>query len=104
MRSLPEAKGAMALLLSEIVLHLHNQGNYTYFDLGFVPLSNKHKDTDNSAQTLLRKAVRPVYSIEGLEQFKSKFDPAWHAKYIAWDGDKLLVPQMTTALLRALSK
>lgn len=104
MRSLPESKGAMALLLSELMIHLYKQGTYTYFDLGFVPLSNKHKDDDSTAQTLVRKAVKPVFSIEGLEQFKNKFEPEWHAKYIAWDGDKLIVPHMTAALLRALSK
>jgi len=102
MRSLPEAQGAMALLLSDIIKNVREQG-VEEFDLGFVPLSFKHKQTDSNVQQVFRRAIRPVFSIEGLEQFKNKFDPQWQAKYLAWDGDKLDLPQLTSALLKSLS-
>lgn len=104
MRFLPEVDGAMALLLSEAILQTQKEGKYTYFDLGFVPLA--HVGQQQTTKTLLalsKKALKPVFSMQGLEQFKNKFEPEWEQNYLAWDGDLLDVPMITTSLQKALT-
>lgn len=104
MRFLPEAEGAMSLLLSETILRLKVEGEYTYFDLGFVPLAHLGKEQiTKMLLNLSKKVLKPVFSMQGLEQFKNKFEPTWEQNYLAWDGDMLDLPVITASLQRALS-
>ncbi len=104
MRFLPDAEGAMALLLSETILQLKQEGKFTHFDLGFVPLAHVGKEqTTKLLLNLSKKALKPVFSMQGLEQFKNKFEPMWEQNYLAWDGDMLDLPVITASLQKALS-
>jgi len=104
MRFLPSIEGAMAYLLSEALLHIHAQDTYDYFDLGFVPLAHTSEQAvTKTILSLSKKVLKPVFSMQGLEQFKNKFDPTWHQNYLAWDGDMLDTPMITASLNKALS-
>ena len=104
MRYCADTEGVMAFLLSEIIISLAQSPKYTTFDLGFVPLALIGKQASSKALFKLgKKALKPVFSAQGLEQFKNKFDPNWQQNYIAWDGSVLDLALITTALQRALS-
>jgi phosphatidylglycerol lysyltransferase len=104
MRYMPNIEGVMALLLSEILLSLANNSQFKTFDLGLVPLTHVGKQPAAKALFKLSKRVlKPVFSIQGLEQFKNKFDPVWEPNYAAWEGDMLDLPLITAALQRALT-
>ncbi len=103
MRYLPELDGVMAFLLSEIILDAGRQG-YAEFDLGFVPLTDTGKQHASKALIRLgKKVLRPVFSVQGLEQFKNKFEPEWEQNHIAWGGDLLDIPVITSSLQKALT-
>ncbi len=87
MRFLPSANEAMPFLLSEVILSL-DRNKCKSFDLGFVPLAAM-PDTGLSRHVFaaIKRALKPVFSSKGLEQFKNKFEPEWHTNYIAIDGD-----------------
>ena len=70
-----DTEGVMAFLLSEIIISLAQNPKYTTFDLGFVPLALIGKQASSKALFKLgKKALKPVFSAQGLEQFKNKFD------------------------------
>ena len=97
-------EGVMAHLLSEVILQIGQEG-YSLFDLGFVPLAHLgNQKTTKALFKLSKKALKPVFSMQGLEQFKNKFDPEWEQNYIAWDGDMLDLPIITTTLQKILTK
>ena len=104
MRFRPTVESAMALLLSETIANIASEGYYDTFDLGFVPLAQLGKQkTVKTVLNLSKKALKPVFSMQGLEQFKNKFDPTWHTNYLAWDGDILDIPGITTSLQKVLN-
>ncbi len=99
MRFKPGIDGAMALLLSEIILRLHEENTYTTFDLGFVPLAGLgQSDRSATFAKFAKNVLKPLFSARGLEQFKNKFDPTWHKNYITFDGDYTDLPTLFIAL------
>lgn len=70
-------------LLYSMLHRLDEEADYTYFDLGFVPLAQMRGKLANVA----RKLGANRYSAGGLEQFKGKFAPNWKPNFIAYDGD-----------------
>jgi phosphatidylglycerol lysyltransferase len=83
MRFMPDAPHAMSALLMYMLMQLHEQGRYTHFDLGFVPLAQMPGKLPVAALTLSIMH----FSAAGLERFKNKFKPNWQANYLAYDGD-----------------
>ncbi len=103
MRCLPEYDGAMAYLLSELLLKLKVDANYSSFDLGFVPLAHTaDKLTKKAVLGLSKTLMENFFSARGLRQFKNKFEPEWHDNYIAWDGDLLDLPAIAQSLDKVL--
>ncbi|MBC7581877.1 DUF2156 domain-containing protein [Aeromicrobium sp.] len=90
---------SMALLLSEVILHLHDDARFTKFDLGFVPLAH----SESKSTELVRTILKPVFSAKGLRQFKNKFEPEWQTNYLAYDGTLLDLPLIATKLQKALN-
>lgn len=83
MRFLPEANNAMPFLLANIISGLHENKDFKFFDLGFVPLANMR----GRIAAITKALGSQRFSAKGLEQFKNKFDPKWHNYFIAYDGD-----------------
>jgi lysylphosphatidylglycerol synthetase-like protein (DUF2156 family) len=94
----PDAEGAMPMLVMELIKQLHTEGTYKYFDLGFVPLAKVETPIAN----LARRLAAGRFSAAGLEQFKGKFKPDWHANYIAYDGSPVDLPAILANLNKAL--
>jgi phosphatidylglycerol lysyltransferase len=91
------------LMLSLFAL-LHAQG-IARFNLGLSPLSGI--DTEDSGNSLISTAMRFLYangdrfySFSGLHRFKSKYEPVWKSRYIAYKGGV----RGFTRTYRALSK
>lgn len=82
-RFVSEEQNANNFLLYSMLLRLDEEGEYKYFDLGFVPLAQMRGKLANAA----RKLGANRYSAGGLEQFKGKFAPNWKPNFIAYDGD-----------------
>lgn len=95
-RFMPGIDGAMPALLAHVLFQIHEDGAYTAFDLGFVPLAQM----DNNLTKLARTLGNNRFSAAGLEQFKNKFAPDWQHNYLAYDGDLVDL----TALLARLEK
>jgi phosphatidylglycerol lysyltransferase len=96
-------EGVMAYLLSQVITQVHGVG-FKYFDLGFVPLAQLgQQKTTKALFKLSKKALKPVFSMQGLEQFKNKFDPSWQQNYLVWDGDMLDLPLITAAMQKLLT-
>lgn len=90
MRYLPGApSGVMEYLFIEMMLWGHSQG-YQWFNLGMAPLSGMET---GEAAPLWHKLGHWVarygehfYNFQGLRQYKQKFDPVWHPKYLVCPG------------------
>lgn len=81
-RFIPSMQGAMPFLLAQLIAHINEEGAYQYFDLGFVPLAKMTGKLAGIAKVIGKRR----YSVSGLIQFKSKFEPEWQKYYIAYDG------------------
>lgn len=87
MRSLPTApKGSMDFLFVRLV-ELARDTGYRYFDLGIAPLSgvgaSRHARASEKVARLAFEHGSRFYSYKGLRSFKAKFNPEWHAMYLA---------------------
>lgn len=87
MRSYKAYGGSVSFLLSEMLINFKEEGKFSVFDLGFVPLASN--STISKQSQLIQALIKPVFSAKGLVQFKDKFEPVWKANYIAWDGDSV---------------
>jgi phosphatidylglycerol lysyltransferase len=103
MRARTDSDGAVAFLLSEILVNLHAQNHYKTFDLGFVPFADNDIARAKKVVLLLMTSLFGAFPGPGLQQFKNKFEPTWHDNYIAWDGDWLDLPQIAQAIDKVLS-
>jgi phosphatidylglycerol lysyltransferase len=103
MRCMPGYDGAMAFLLSEMLLSLKLNSQFTSFDLGFVPLAHTEEKIGKKAILgLFKTLMENFFSAKGLKQFKNKFEPKWQENFIAWDGDLLDLPLIAKALDKVL--
>ncbi len=98
-RYLPGTQNAMQYLLLSTIKFLSQEGNYKYFDLGFVPLAQMQ----NRAARLARSIGQSRFSASGLEQFKNKFDPDWQPNYAAYDGDIADLAVVALSLEKAMA-
>lgn len=96
--------GAMEFLFIELLLRLRGEG-YQWFSVGLAPLSGLERSArkhlwERLGAALYRHGGR-FYNFVGLRQFKEKFDPEWHPRYLATTGglDPLLVLADVNALV-----
>jgi phosphatidylglycerol lysyltransferase len=78
----------MVFLLAELIKQTGAE-NIKYFNLGLVPLSSTGEtggSSEKQLKVLIRSASKWYYSSAGLEQFKNKFKPDWHPRYLYYTG------------------
>lgn len=95
--------GVMDFILIELFDYLKSQ-NITYVNLGFAPMSGL-----NDAHTFPEKSMKFAYeklksfsNYKGLREYKEKFDPEWHNKYLIYqhDYDLLQVPTVLANVIK----
>jgi len=94
-------------LMMGLIEHLRSEGVQT-FNLGLCPLSGVDAP-DNEETTLIDQALRFLYangdrfySFSGLRRFKSKYQPNWQPRYIAYMGGIRGFSRSLRALNRAM--
>jgi phosphatidylglycerol lysyltransferase len=90
MRFVPDApRGAMDYLFIELMLWAKQQG-YRWFNLGMAPLSGLETHALAPAWhrvgNFVFKYAEQFYNFDGLRRYKSKFDPVWRPRYLAFPG------------------
>jgi phosphatidylglycerol lysyltransferase len=106
MRYPPKAPaGIMDYLLIALMLHAKHEG-YRWFNLGMAPLSGIE---DRALAPLWSRMGAFVfrhgehfYNLQGLRQYKAKFDPVWRPKYLACPGG-LTVPRVLANIATLIS-
>lgn len=95
--------GVLDFLLVELFKYLKSQG-YSSVNLGFAPLSGIEEP-----QTFPERSMRFAYEkirsfshFRGLRNFKEKFLPSWHNKYLVYsqDYDLILVPAVLNSVIK----
>jgi phosphatidylglycerol lysyltransferase len=94
-------------LLMNCIDQLHQLGFKT-LNLGLCPLAGMHKTTETE-KTVIDGALRflyangdRLYSFSGLHRFKSKYQPEWSGRYIAYKGGIRGFTRTLTALNTAM--
>lgn len=95
--------GVMDFLLVELFKYLKSQ-NYSSANLGFAPMSglnDPHTFPEKSMKFAYEK-IRSFSHYKGLRNFKEKFFPVWHNKYLVYtnDYDLLQVPAVLTKVIK----
>lgn len=97
------SNGVMDFLLVEFFKYLKSR-NYTSVNLGFAPMSgldDPHNFPEKSMKFAYEK-IRSFSHYKGLRNFKEKFFPVWHNKYLIYtnDYDLLQVPAVLTKVIK----
>lgn len=87
----------MDYLFVNLFLHFQAQGKQ-FFDLGMAPLANVGQLESSFLQEriafFIYNFTNRFYSFSGLRAYKSKFNPIWQAKYVAYPKRSWLVVNM----------
>jgi len=90
------SNGLMDFLFIRLMLWGKEQG-YEYFNLGMAPLSgfytHEFAPTWNRIGALIFRHGEHFYNLQGLRQYKEKFNPVWEPKYLASPGG-LFIPRI----------
>lgn len=97
------SNGVMDFILVELFRYLKSE-NYQTVNLGFAPMSgldDPHTFSEKSMKFAYEK-IRSFSQYKGLRNFKEKFFPTWHNKYLIYlnDYDLLQVPAVLTKVIR----
>ncbi|MCX6225641.1 MAG: phosphatidylglycerol lysyltransferase domain-containing protein [Bacteroidia bacterium] len=95
--------GVMDFILVELFKYLKSQ-NYSAVNLGFAPLSgldDPHTFPEKSMEFAYEK-IKSFSHYKGLRNFKEKFFPAWHNKFLIYsnDYDLLQVPAVLKRVMK----
>lgn len=106
MRHLPSCpETIMDYLFAKIMLWGAGEG-YQWFNLGMAPLSGLDENALapfwSKAGTLVFRHGEHFYNFQGLRQYKEKFTPEWHPKYLACRGG-LALPRILANLTALIS-
>jgi phosphatidylglycerol lysyltransferase len=106
MRFIPNSPdGIMDYLFAEILLWAKESG-YKWFNFGMAPLSGIEDRALapfwSHAGALIFKYGEHFYNFQGLRQYKEKFHPHWHSKYIACPKG-LMLPQILANIASLIS-
>jgi phosphatidylglycerol lysyltransferase len=93
----------MEFILIELCLHLQAQKCH-YLNLGFAPLSGIY-DPQSFPEKSIRFAyekLRALSHYKGLREFKERFFPSWHNKFLIYDNDYdlLQVPGVLNRIIK----
>jgi phosphatidylglycerol lysyltransferase len=95
--------GIMDFILVELFNYLKSKG-FTSVNLGFAPMSGL-----NNPYTFQEKSMKFAYEriqafalYKGLREYKQKFDPEWHNKYLIYqhDYELLQIPVVLTNVIK----
>jgi phosphatidylglycerol lysyltransferase len=105
MRHQPDApSNTMDFLLMELLLAAAAEG-YRQFSLGIAPLANTVPNPESGPEDRIIQAVmrlnQDFLSIDGLRQFKNKFEPEWESQYILYRGLPPTLAKVGLGLARA---
>jgi phosphatidylglycerol lysyltransferase len=106
MRHQPDApNGIMDYLFTRLMLWGKEQG-YEYFNLGMAPLSGfySHEFAPlwNKIGALIFRHGEHFYNLQGLRQYKEKFNPVWEPKYMVSPGG-LFIPRILANVASLIS-
>lgn len=94
-------------LLINLIDLLYQQG-YKRLNLGLCPLAGL-EDSDEESNKILDRVFRfayangdRFYSFSGLHRFKSKYEPEWQDRYVAYRGGLRGFSRTMTALMRVM--
>ncbi len=95
--------GVMDFILVELFKYLKSK-EITFVNLGFAPMSgldDPHTFPEKSMKFAYEK-IRSFAQYKGLREYKEKFDPQWHNKYLIYqhDYDLLQVPAVLTNVIK----
>ena len=95
--------GVMDFLLVEF-FNYSKSLNFKFANLGFAPMSgldDPHTFPERSMKFAYEK-IRSFAHFKGLREYKDKFDPVWHNKYLVYqhDYDLLQVPAVLTKVFK----
>lgn len=103
MRYKKEVPGNTMTFLILNLLVSYKESGYKYFNLGMAPLANVGKKRkahlSEKLANLFTHYGKHFYSFEGLRNYKSKFDPKWEARYLAYEDITLLPSSLIEASL-----
>jgi phosphatidylglycerol lysyltransferase len=99
-------RGIMDYLFIELMLHAKQEG-YRWFNLGMAPLSGLEDRALaplwNRLGAFVFRHGEHFYNLQGLRQYKDKFDPVWRPKYLACPGG-LTVPRVLANIATLISR
>jgi len=106
MRYLPEApRGVMEYLFIHLMLWGKGEG-YRWFNLGMAPLSGLENRALaplwNRLGAFVFRHGEHFYNLQGLRQYKEKFDPEWEPRYLASPAG-LALPRILTNIASLIS-
>ncbi len=95
--------GVMDFILIELFNHLKSKG-IVYINLGFAPMSglnDPHTFPEKSIKFAYEK-IRSFAHYKGLREYKEKFNPEWHNKYLIYqhDYDLLQIPKVLANVIK----
>lgn len=95
--------GIMDFILVELFKYLKSKG-FNTVNLGFAPMSgldDPHTFPEKSMKFAYEK-IRSFSHYKGLREYKQKFDPEWHNKYLIYqhDYDLLQVPAVLSNIIK----
>lgn len=95
--------GVMDFILVELFNYLKTEG-YTSVNLGFAPLAglDAAKSFPEKSMKFAYEKIRTFSHYKGLREYKEKFEPEWHNKYLVYnhDYDLLQVPAVLNKVIK----
>lgn len=95
-------------LLINLIEQLIADG-YKHLNLGLCPLAGLNEENDEEKNQLIDGVLRfayangdRFYSFSGLHRFKSKYEPEWRDRYVAYQGGVRGFSRTMTALMRTM--
>ena len=95
--------GVMDFMLIEL-FNYFKQKNIRYVNLGFAPLSGIETPEDITERSMkfAYEKIKSFSHYKGLREYKEKFTPVWHDKYLIYehDFDLLKIPSLLTKVIK----
>jgi phosphatidylglycerol lysyltransferase len=95
--------GVMDFILVELFNYFKKQ-NIRYVNLGFAPLSGIETPEDITERSMkfAYEKIKSFSHYKGLREYKEKFTPVWHDKYLIYehDFDLLKIPALLTKIIK----
>ena len=95
--------GVMDFMLVEL-FNYFKQKNIRYVNLGFAPLSGIETPEDITERSMkfAYEKIKSFAHYKGMREYKEKFSPAWHDKYLIYehDFDLLKIPSVLSKVIK----